>query len=65
MQNLFLPPLEDLDEYDTRYLTRLSPKLDQQVQSVTGKINGMKRKQAQEFGTKAPLYLTIQPPKNY
>ena len=44
MQNLFLPPLDDLDQYDTRYLTQLSPQLDQQVQSVTGKINGMKRK---------------------
>ena len=44
MQNLFLPPLEDLDQYDTRYLTQLSPQLDQQVQSVTGRINGMKRK---------------------
>ena len=44
MQNLFLPPLQDLDQYDTRYLTQLSPQLDQQVQSVTGRINGMKRK---------------------
>ena len=44
MQNLFLPPLEDLDQYDTRYLTKLSPQLDQQVQSVKGRINGMKRK---------------------
>ena len=44
MQNLFLPPLEDLDQYDTRFLTQLSPQLDQQVQSVTGRINGMKRK---------------------
>lgn len=44
MQNLFLPPLQDLDQYDTRYLTQLSPQLDQQVQSVTGKINGMRRK---------------------
>lgn len=39
MQNLFLPPLQDLDQYDTRYLTQLSPQLDQQVQSVTGRIN--------------------------
>ena len=44
MQNLFLPPLQDLDQYDTRYLTQLSPQLDQQVQSVTARINGMKRK---------------------
>ena len=44
MQNLFLPPLQDLDQYDTRYLTQLSPQLDQQVQSVTGRINGTKRK---------------------
>ena len=44
LQNLFLPPLQDLDQYDTRYLTQLSPQLDQQVQSVTGRINGMKRK---------------------
>ena len=44
IQNLFLPPLQDLDQYDTRYLTQLSPQLDQQVQSVTGRINGMKRK---------------------
>lgn len=28
MQNLFLPPLQDLDQYDTRYLTQLSPQLD-------------------------------------
>ena len=27
------------DQYDTRYLTQLSPQLDQQVQSVTGRIN--------------------------
>ena len=44
MQIFFLPPLQDLDQYDTRYLTQLSPQLDQQVQSVTGRINGMKRK---------------------
>ena len=44
LQNLFLPPLQDLNQYDTRYLTQLSPQLDQQVQSVTGRINGMKRK---------------------
>lgn len=52
MQNLFLPPLQDLDPYDTRYLTQLSPQLDQQVQSVTGRINGMKRKKIQLQNTK-------------
>ena len=52
MQNLFLPPLQDLDQYDTRYLTQLSPQLDQQVQSVTGRINGMKRKKIQLQNTK-------------
>ena len=43
VQNVFLPPLEDLSQYDTRYLTQLSPQLDSQIKSITSKINGMKR----------------------
>ena len=42
-QDIFLPPLNNLDQYDTRYLTQLSPQLDNQIKSITSKISGMKR----------------------
>ena len=42
-QDIFLPPLNNFDQFDTRYLTKISPQLDNQIKSITSKINGMKR----------------------